>query len=96
MNNTKHATSKEATGMLKQYTGFIIIDWRSASHLPLKIRTHKPKLAPYEIAVRFNIKVEVPPRPIFEIPPVEITIPEAVVQTVTTELPGEQSNDADS
>jgi len=96
MDNAKHAASKEATSMLKQYSGFIIIDWRSPCHLPLRIRAHKPELAPYEIAVGFNIKVEVPPRPIFEIPPVEIIIPEAVVQAVTTEPPREQSSDPDS
>lgn len=66
----------------KDYSGYLIINWRDGR---MRLRVSTPSLEPYEIAVKYKLKVRVPD---LEIPVIDIgviEIPEVKVEATEFE-----------
>ena len=64
---------------VKQFSGYIVVDWRLGG---MKLRKERPRLNPYEVAVMFNMSINVPDAKIPQVN-LEVEVPLAAIETVT-------------
>ena len=63
--------------MQREYRPYLIIDWRRDR---MRLRQSLPKLAPYEVAIKLSLTVNVPKTEIISVDGGSIDVPQAIAE----------------